>query len=106
MKLGKLFSAIALLFGFISCHLDFKNTCDDIWIVTNNSDKAITVKFDTKSQEIPANSIKKIYNYPYDAEISIDDSFNVNFKESYNYSESKARRTLIITKKPSQQESQ
>ena len=103
MKVKTLFSAVTLLLGFAGCHLDFKNTCEDVWIVTNNSDKPVTVNFDTKAQEIPAKSSKKIYNYPYDAEISIDDSFKVKFTESYNYSESKARRTLIITDEPSEE---
>ena len=77
MKLVKIISAAAVFLGLASCNFDFKNSCDDKWVVTNSSTQEISITFnDTKTSEtIGAASVSegKITQERYDSYMRIAD---------------------------------
>ena len=106
MKLTKIISAAAMILGFTSCNFDFKNSCDDKWVIDNYSINSVQIKFDdseTKETADPATkkdskitpSVKTVA-HKADAKITIDDSYHVDTETTYSYSESPAIRKLII----------
>ncbi|MBO7731528.1 MAG: hypothetical protein J6S67_03225 [Methanobrevibacter sp.] len=99
MKRLLLLAVICSLFSF-SCNLDFSNTTDDEWVVFNNtknynSENPLKVLFNTEEKTITAKltTIKA----PEDAEITIAESYHVDFEKSYSYASSPAKRKLTIT---------
>ena len=116
MKVGKLLIAgIITVAAFTACTLDFKNSCDDKWVVTNNSTQSIEITFSDSTITESIDAATKsgttitpktaVFNHKADATIEIAESYNVNYTTSYNYSETPARRALIITDNPSQNDS-
>ena len=107
MKLVKIISAAAVFLGLASCNFDFKNSCDDKWVVTNSSTQEISITFnDTKTSEtIGAASVSEgkitpkvaVFNHKSDANYEIATSYHVDHTSSYNYEESSARKALFIS---------
>lgn len=106
MKL-KLFSLLSVFFILSACNLNFSNSCDDVWVVTNNTVQPITINFyDTNTKEIiDAASVSgsnvtpsvKIFYHKADSLITIAESFHVECEASYSYSQSSPVRSLKIT---------
>ena len=107
MKIVKIISAAAVFLGLASCNFDFKNSCDDKWVVTNSSTQEISITFnDTKTSEtIGAASVSEgkitpkvaVFNHKSDADYEIATSYHVDHTSSYNYEESSARKALFIS---------
>lgn len=108
MKVGKLLIAgIITVAAFTACTLDFKNSCDDKWVVTNNSTQNIEITFSDSTTTETIDAATKsgttitpktaVFNHKADATIEIASSYHVDYSTSYNYAESTARRALFIS---------
>lgn len=112
MKLAKIISVAALILGLSSCNLDFKNSCDDKWLIVNysrNSISNITFSDSTTTESVEAattedSKIKpstKSVSHKADATVTLADSYHVDTESSYSYSETPTIRKLIIRDQPS-----
>ena len=107
MKLTKIISAAAMILGFTSCNFDFKNSCDDKWVIVNYSQNPIsniTFSDSTTTESIAAatkedTKIKPATNtvsHKADATVTLADTYHVDTESTYSYSETPAIRKLII----------
>ncbi|WP_027729382.1 hypothetical protein [Treponema sp. C6A8] len=107
MKLSKIFAAAIILASaaFTGCNLDFSNLCEDKWVVTNYYTEALNIKFgdSTTAETIAAATLNgttltpatDTFSHKADTSITIENDY-IAYTESFSYSDSKAKRTLVI----------
>jgi hypothetical protein len=107
MKLAKIFAITLIIMGLSACDLNLSNSCENKWIITNNSKQEIEISFgDSETKETVGAAtvngsnvtaaVKTVYHNA-ETTAEIDEKYHVNYTASYSYSQSPASRALIIT---------